>query len=237
MSLARDDASGWFRIYGWTHPVLSLGRHQRATGVYDPDRASARGIEIVRRPTGGRAVLHWHEITYAAAAPIEAGESLQDAAAAVNELLARTLAALGVDASVATPAERAPSPDGAPCFALPVRGELIARNMKLVGSAQWRDRDAWLQHGSILVRNDQGMIAEVAVNPDTQPVSSVASIESLTGRSISTTEFAGALRNVLADSGEISYVTDAADARRLRLDRVARALRPNYVDADWTWHR
>lgn len=237
MSLAREDHSGWFRIYGWNHPVLSLGRHQRAVGVYDADRAKSRGVEIVRRPTGGRAVLHWHEITYAAAAPIASGESLQDAASIVNDLLARTLSALGVDAAPARPSERAPSPDGAPCFALPVRGELVAHNLKLVGSAQWRDRDVWLQHGSILVGNDQGMIAELALDPETQPVSSVASIESLIGRVIGTSEFGSALSDVLADHGAYTYVTARSDHRQLRLDGAAEQLRQHYEDANWTWHR
>lgn len=237
MSLARDDLSGWFRVYGWTHPVLSLGRHQRAVGVYNPDLARSRGIEIVRRPTGGRAVLHWHEITYAAAAPISDGESLNDAASMVNELLTQTLSALGVDARLAVPTGRAPSPDGAPCFALPVRGELIADSMKLVGSAQWRDRGVWMQHGSILVGNDQGMIAELAVNPQTQPVSTVASMESLTGRKVGTAEFGSALSVVLSRVATSTYVTESSDHRQLHLDRAASLLRSRYEDVSWTWHR
>ncbi len=77
-NMARDEAlMRWsaatghaaFRVYGWSSPTLSLGRNQRARGCYNLDAASGRGIGIVRRPTGGRALLHHREITYSAALP------------------------------------------------------------------------------------------------------------------------------------------------------------------------
>jgi lipoate-protein ligase A len=219
--------SGILRIYGWSSPVLSLGRHQKALGV-----------GVVRRPTGGRAVLHHREITYAAAAPIRLGETLRDAAATVDAMLLSALARLGVKAAVANPSSRAPAPDAAPCFALPVRGELLADERKLVGSAQWREEDAWLQHGSILVDDDQGMIAQLANDPSGQSSGQLATLRSLLDRTVSTGEFMNALREVLLEGDSLSMENEnPTSAVEAKIDEVAEGLKGRYASYEWTWRR
>ncbi|OYV73430.1 MAG: hypothetical protein B7Z72_02540 [Gemmatimonadetes bacterium 21-71-4] len=69
MARARRTGEAVLRVYAWAGPTLSLGRNQRARGAYDLGRAAARGVAIVRRPTGGRALLHHHEVTYSVTAP------------------------------------------------------------------------------------------------------------------------------------------------------------------------
>src|SRR4051812_21636868 len=66
-----------FSIYSWSTPTLSFGRNQPAIGLYDLDKIQALGIDVVRRPTGGRAILHHREITYSVTAPID-GASLHE---------------------------------------------------------------------------------------------------------------------------------------------------------------
>lgn len=240
LDLVRDTEgpSGIVRIYGWSHPVLSLGRHQRARDIYSTERASSLGVEIVRRPTGGRAVLHKREITYAAAGRIHPGSTLRDAAAIVDGLLLATLERLGVSAAVANPAARAPAPDAAPCFALPVRGELLANDLKLVGSAQWREDDAWMQHGSILVEDDQSMIEMIANDPSGQSSGSLATLAALLGRTVSNAEFHASLREVLRDQHLLANESDHADARiAARVDELANRLAARYADDAWTWRR
>src|SRR5690606_30993428 len=73
-----------FRIYGWAQPTLSLGMHEKAR--LDPDAAAARGIAVVRRPTGGRALLHHREVTYSVTAPAH-DDSLRASYAAINAIL------------------------------------------------------------------------------------------------------------------------------------------------------
>ena len=68
-----DPDAGWLRLYRWTRPTLSLGRNEPAAGFYDFERAGRLGIDVVRRPTGGRGVLHDAELTYAVVAPVAAG--------------------------------------------------------------------------------------------------------------------------------------------------------------------
>src|SRR5512142_1385967 len=79
MDRARTSGEGVLRMYGWSAPTLSLGRNQIAKGRYDLARAAAEGIGIVRRPTGGRALLHHREITYSVTAPVQFGTTLQEA--------------------------------------------------------------------------------------------------------------------------------------------------------------
>src|SRR5438067_1324002 len=160
---ARATGECVLRLYAWSTPTLSFGRHQRARGVYDPARLAEHGIDAVRRPTGGRAVLHDREITYSITAPLgalaPATAPLHAAYARVNRLLVAALRILGVDAREAERSARAPRPDGAPCFEVPTGGELVidrdAGAAKLVGSAQWREEGALLQHGSLHVHHDQ----------------------------------------------------------------------------------
>ncbi|MFQ5689036.1 MAG: biotin/lipoate A/B protein ligase family protein [Gemmatimonadota bacterium] len=150
------------RFYRWDPPCLSLGRNQAARAAFDPVRARQHAVDIVRRPTGGRAIYHDRELTYAVTAPAELWGELRNAYARINAALARGLTGLGVEVSRAPrlPAGRSPRPDSSACFRDPLPGELLACGRKLVGSAQWRDRGALLQHGSLLLVDQQRLTAE-----------------------------------------------------------------------------
>ncbi len=235
LALARATGGPWLRVYGWSEPVLSLGRHQRAVGVYHGERAMGLGVQIVRRPTGGRAVLHHRELTYAIGAPNEAGVTLREAAERVDRILLHALRSLGVAASVADPTVRTPSPDAAPCFALPVRGELLVAGVKLAGSAQWRDNGAWLQHGSILIDDDQSLIAALATTPDAQQVGGVATLRDLLPEPPTLDVFAAAMAAAIRDvEGHTPARGPSLDAR---LDVAAYPLLAHYADPAWTWRR
>ncbi len=141
----------FLRLYRWDPPTLSIGRNQPNT-FYD--------VPIVRRPTGGQAVWHEHELTYAAVAPIALFGSLRKAYCEIHTRLARAMRALGVEAVLAPahPPIR-PSAHPASCFAMPVGGEILVGGRKLVGSAQVRRGDAFLQHGSILLAGSQEKVS------------------------------------------------------------------------------
>lgn len=160
MDRARDTGETVLSVYSWVNPTLSLGRNQTASGRYDLDGAKERGIEIVRRPTGGRALLHWHEITYSVTAPV-ADDSLGDSYRRINAILLEALSRMGVNASTASSGSPSLPPSELPCFAAPADGELVVNGAKLVGSAQYRENGTLLQHGSILLRDDQQMIASL----------------------------------------------------------------------------
>lgn len=149
-----------FRVYGWSAPTLSLGRNQRARECYDQALARELGVQFVRRPTGGRALLHDREVTYSATLPVAHAAQARAAYDFINDVLLEGLSRLGIGASKAT-GTRSMRPGLRPCFDLPAEHEIVVSGRKLVGSAQWRRDGALLQHGSILVHNDQGLIARL----------------------------------------------------------------------------
>ncbi|MFZ5624826.1 MAG: lipoate--protein ligase family protein, partial [Gemmatimonadota bacterium] len=140
------------RLYRWNPPCLSLGRNEPARR-YAPARIAALGIDVVRRPTGGRAVWHEHELTYAIAMPAAGLGSIADTVAMIHAIFADALRTLGL---TATPAPRRPAarPDAGACFAAPMGGELLIGGKKVLGSAQLRERGALLQHGALLLDGD-----------------------------------------------------------------------------------
>lgn len=154
LATAQRTGQGAIRFYGWAGPWLSLGYGQPE----DPERerlCAEAGVGVVRRSTGGRAVLHGCDLTYAVAAPAAALPSgLQATYRKIGEALAAGLQALGV--AVERQVSRPPSgrPGAFDCFAEPARDELVLGGRKLAGSAQRRTADAFLQHGSIRLAPD-----------------------------------------------------------------------------------
>jgi len=152
------------RLYGWSPPCLSLGRHQGLDAA-DEGFCRTHRIDIVRRPTGGRAVLHHLELTYAVVAP--AGHpplpnKLQDAYRTICGPLVRWCGEMGIKADL-TPGEvnlRLPGPRSAvPCFEAPAGGEVVVRDRKLIGSAMRAHSGVILQHGAILLDWDPALQA------------------------------------------------------------------------------
>lgn len=233
MARARRTGQAVLRVYAWSAPTLSLGRNQRARGAYDLERAAARGVGIVRRPTGGRALLHHHEVTYSVTAPDAFDPTLRGAYGRINDLLMRALGTLGVGAELAGRAGRHPAPGLAPCFDEPSAGEIVVGGRKLVGSAQWRHDGALLQHGSILRRDDQGLIAELMVRPPAAPVPPAATLEDALGADPGFDAVAGALLDALR--------AHAADVAPLEEDDALRAdvaaWTAEFRSEDWTWRR
>src|SRR5260221_1801961 len=166
MRRAKETGEVVFSVYGWSTHTLSLGRNQLASRCYDRERIRAMGVDVVRRPTGGRALLHHREITYSVTAPLGFSASLRESYERINRILLSGLQRLGVGASVASGIGSALPPTDIPCFATPARGELVSDGRKLVGSAQWRDDGALLQHGSILIEDDQSMIRLFSIGAD-----------------------------------------------------------------------
>lgn len=157
---ASPDSLPVLRCYHWAPACVSLGRFQSAGGL-DCAHLKRLGIDVVRRPTGGRAILHDQEVTYAVVLPAGhplAGRSVRASYAAIAGALARAITLLGGTVELAPERRRGGRglPADAPahrqdCFATPSDHEIVATGRKLVGSAQVRQAGALLQHGSILL--------------------------------------------------------------------------------------
>jgi lipoate-protein ligase A len=232
--MTRACATGeWvFRVYSWSAPTLSFGRHQAARVAYDPALIAQARLAVVRRPTGGRTVLHDREVTYSVTAPIKDGGDLRESYQRINRLLVGGLRSLGVAVEIAE-TSRAPRPDFSPCFETPSPGELTVDGRKLAGSAQWRERGALLQHGSILVDGDQAAVSSLLRQSTSLPPAP-ATLRALIGCEPSVAAVAAALFDAVRqqeDSGATSLTPDAA------LLTLAARRRQRYESDNWTWRR
>jgi lipoate-protein ligase A len=137
-----------WRFYGWEPSAVTLGYNQDVSSI-DSSRCRDEGIDIVRRPTGGRAVFHAEEFTYSFLA--ETGEQNAVMYRVVHETIMLALRELGIQAEFcrSTLDEARARGVPVPCFTVSARHELQVGGKKLVGSAQRRSRDVLLQHGSL----------------------------------------------------------------------------------------
>ncbi len=222
------------RLYRWEPGCLSFGRNQTARDRYDGPRAAALGYDVVRRPTGGRSVLHHHELTYSVTAPASWG-TLREVYLRINRALSAGLRLLHVDATVHEAASGpAPRPGVRACFRDPLPGEVTVAGRKLVGSAQWRDSDALLQHGSILIRNEQDVVEQLrigAVPSDEIPAVGLSEI-------LGTEPKATVLEQALV-AGFEQVLAVPLEPGSLSSDEIEQAeiRREVYEDPAWTWRR
>lgn len=236
-----DALPAFLRFYTWARPTLSLGRNEPARGRFDLDELRRAGVEVVRRPTGGRAVLHDREVTYAVVVPVRALGGPRQTYRRVNGVLATGLGALGVEAELASDTATAPL-DAGPCFDLPAGGEVVAGGRKLVGSAQARLGGALLQHGSILLHDDQGRIEALARRTPFE----LRDRGSSAGRPVALAElldppptFDAVVHAVTRSASSVlpGEWTAGGTTWAPRLEHLESGLVGRYHDADWTWRR
>jgi len=221
------------RLYRWQPSCLSFGRHEPAARRYDRRRIAELGLDCVRRPTGGRAVWHAGELTYAVAAPRDSLGSLQDAYRAIHEWLAAALRRLGLDTALA-PRRVAPGPGAGPCFQMAVGGEIVVGGRKVVGSAQRRGTAGLLQHGSLLIENDQSQVRDLLLAPAPAPGEPPeAPIGRLLARPVTFHEVADA---ITAELGVRGFPTFRRDAPNDVTDRASLHF-ARFQSEAWTWER
>jgi lipoate-protein ligase A len=176
-AVAEGRSQPTLRFFAWEPPCLSIGYNQAANEV-DITKCRQAGVDVVRRPTGGRAILHTDELTYSIVAPQVEPRVAGGVVESYRRLsvgLVRGLCLLGVDVAQAEAGHSAVAPTGqdadvsAACFDAPSAYEVTAGGRKLVGSAQVRRRGAVLQHGSLPLQGDITRICDyLAVSSEKQ---------------------------------------------------------------------
>ena len=166
-SIAEAAASGdvppTLRFYRWQSPTVSLGRFQKIADI-DEAGVAEQGYDLVRRATGGRAILHVDELTYSVAGPIaepQMSGGVMDAYMRFSDALLSGLTSLGLRAENAGARARAGRDLSAACFEMPSAYEITAGGRKLMGSAQSRRKGYVLQHGSLPLWGDVTRLVEV----------------------------------------------------------------------------
>lgn len=233
LALERREGGAVLRFYRWERPTVSLGRNEPARGRYRLEAAEAEGVVFVRRPTGGRAVLHHRELTYSVVLPLRALDGLRNAYRRINRGLLRGLAGLGAPVLLAGNGGPGLSPSAGPCFRAPVAGEVTLGGRKLVGSAQARVGSSLLQHGSLLLADDQALLGRLRLEGPGE-TSAPATLKGALGRIPSweelTEALAGGLEEELGGGWEAGLPRDTEEA-------AAAQLLEHYGSAEWTWRR
>jgi len=216
-----DPRAAFLRFYTWSPPALSIGYLDKE-GAIDAARAAEHGVEIVRRPTGGRVVLHDQDLTYTVSVPRQ-GPNSEAIYIWISECIMAGLSSLGAEVELAGGARTISTAAGRPCFLSAARHEIVWSGRKLVGSAQRLGRTAVLQHGTIPVgRGYLGVVEYLACSDPER--------EEMRGRMARETT---CLADVLGSSPDASLVAAALEnAFRVRLHIDAVSLAPDVFCRD-----
>jgi len=241
-SVGRRAAPPTLRLYAWQPACLSLGQAQSFKDV-DLARLKDHGWDVVRRVTGGRAILHTDELTYSVIAPPDEprvqGSVLESYSRLAHALLS-AVRALGLPVSMEPDVPPPGAASGPVCFEVPSAYEIVAAGKKLIGSAQARKKEGVLQHGSLPLHGDLTRITQVLVYPDEATREDAArsllahatTFENAGGRRVEWQTAAQAF--VSAFEGELDLKFEPAG---LSVDEAARAdelVANKYDHPDWT---
>ncbi len=227
------------RLYRWSRPTVSVGCNCRLERELDRERCRERGLELVRRPTGGRAVYHGRELTYSVIGPGDTawlGQTVSESFRIIAGAIRRALESLGVRAELAgappEPGGQPGDPLRQPCFAGAARYELAFHGRKLLGSAQRRlglgAGSLLLEQGSLLLENDQPRLAELMPGASGEAARQkmrdclerrVIGLSAAAGRTIGYQEAAEAFRRGFAEHFGCSFEQDEPGREELELAR------------------
>jgi lipoate-protein ligase A len=231
----REGLPPTLRFFGWAPSAVSLGYFQKTSREIDVEACRRAGIDIVRRPTGGKAVLHDRELTYSLSAsvdhPLFTGDIL-GTYRVISDCIAEALRRLGLAPEMESDGRSAAgTPLEAYCFAAPSRYELLVGGRKICGSAQVRTSGSFLQHGSLLIDMDPVRTAAVMRVSAEGVAASTTTLQEQLGRSIGADELSRVLRGSFEDKLGIIVVEEDLTAAEEELKQ--RLLAEKYGTDRW----
>jgi lipoate-protein ligase A len=226
------------RFYGWSVPSVSLGCFQRIAEI-DLDYCRESSIPVVRRPTGGRAILHGEEVTYSFSSrnsPPYFSDGLLSTYGHIGRAFYDALRSLGLDVKIRKRREKGRTLAGrALCFQSVSYGELSIMNKKVVGSAQKRWKDGFLQQGSIQMVIDPIMMGRVFKGADRESIcSSMVGLNSLMP-GLSPERLKRAVIESFQDLFGVGLVE--MDITKDEKDLAEKFLKEKYQTQEWTFYR
>ncbi len=193
------------RFYGWAPPSVSIGYSQKMDAE-TIERIKSKGFDVVRRLTGGRAVLHFGELTYSfIASPPVLSEQLNEAYKQICQGLILGLKNLGVQAELGKSINSKQYKDFSDCFLATTQADLQVNGKKMVGSAQLRRQGAVLQHGSILLDQPQDLLPELLGGKQETANDRHSNFNNVAGRAVSIEEMEEALIKGFSEAFQINF--------------------------------
>jgi len=237
LSRLRHDSPPTLRFFAWAPPTISLGYGQRLDGRVDLEAARVMGLGLVRRPTGGSAILHEGpdlEITYsvaAAAGDFDGSTDLLQTYRWIGDGLLAGLRALDAPVEMVPVQPSDPAAMPAFCFARTGSFELEVDGRKLVGSAQRRQGAAFLQHGAIMLGAEPGRLRRVFPG-GRDPLADMTTLETVLGRRPSFDEAAGALAEGFRTAHRLTLEPGGLSSGEAALAGMLE--REKYATDEWT---
>jgi len=239
------------RFYGWEPASLSIGYFQKIDREIDMDAVKRHGLGFVRRPTGGRGVLHEHELTYSVIVSEghpEMPQTVTEAYRVISEGVLSGFQKLGLEAYFAVPRtdeERnaLKSPRSAVCFDAPSWYELVVEGRKVAGSAQTRQKGVILQHGAILLDLDEDKLFSLFKYPNDRVKermqkafkTKAVAIKEISGRSVSMEEAKAAFKEGFAEGLDIEL--EPYTLTEEELEYVYKLAKSKYESDEWNYKR
>lgn len=239
------------RFYGWNPATLSIGYFQKVEKEINMDAVREHQLGFVRRPTGGRGVLHEHELTYSVIVSEEHPEmpkTVTEAYRVISEGILKGFHRLGLDAYFAVPQsleerESLKNPRSAVCFDAPSWYELVVEGRKVAGSAQTRQKGVILQHGSILLDIDEEKLFSLFHYPSERVKermraafkNKAVAINEISSRQITLEEAKDAFFNGFAEGLNVELVPYTLSVEEE--EYVAKIAKERYESDDWNFKR
>lgn len=243
-SVSNGNSSPVLRFYRWKPATMTLGYAQSVQTDLDLDVCRDAGIDIVRRSTGGRAVLHDNEVTYSVIAPLSSGafgNTVLDCYRVISEVLQKALSSLGLQAQLVPgkPLAGQKNLAKAVCFSAPSQYELVIDGCKVAGSAQKRFGQAFLQHGSIPVELDLNLLGRALradVNREvSDSLNKVGWLNRYSERSLAVSEVEETLAEVFSEHLNITWEQSNPTVEEMALS--ASLNKEKFGNKDWNFRR
>lgn len=225
------------RLYTWSPPAVSLGYFQKIESTVDMDECRKSGIDVVRRPTGGRAILHQDELTYSVCGSSEnfpeLGATISQTYERISLALLGALRILGIKGEwVKSFLRQRKEKISEPCFVSSSKYEITVDNKKLIGSAQRRFGKVFLQHGSIPLKRNERSLAHFL--PQRKSVDAIdnllttrsTTVEELLNRKVEIESIIEAVKSGFKEYFEIEFIEENLTGDEL--DRIRKLISEKY---------
>lgn len=232
-----EEPQTFLRFYTWKRPTASLGYSQNVHRVLDVGYCKRNGIDVVRRITGGKMVLHYREVTYSinSSDSVLFTDKLTDSYKLISEAMMKGLENMGLDPILAAEPPASYTRGNLPCFSYPARNEVEVKGKKIIGSAQKRVGSNFIQHGSIPLQDDGELLKKISFLGENEGDVRMIALSHALGKDVS---FEWAVEHLIA--GISDYFNVELLPKILSEDEkqaVTRIQKERYSNSSWTYDR